>query len=196
MLFIFLSEINLILTCLFTCLFRCGHSCSLLFEPLVYSNVFHLHQQVCHSIGNTIVRTSRLTVSFQLLCTPLLRARSCICSGLANQGFGAGALPSFGARVLEPSLTFFEITFSACPLPCLLACLLACHFDAPSFQQRHPQNLERRLQRTSFGFPGVALCGPEINPSDRNWRQHFNHPLYQQTTHAMRNPQNLFRNPW
>ena len=31
---------------------------------LRYSNVLHLHQRVCHEIGDTMVRTSRFTVTF------------------------------------------------------------------------------------------------------------------------------------
>ena len=33
---------------------------------LRYSNVLHLHQRVCHQVGDTMVRTSRFTVSHRL----------------------------------------------------------------------------------------------------------------------------------
>ena len=36
---------------------------------LRYSNVLHLHQQVCHNIGDTMVRTPRFTLlKFFLAC--------------------------------------------------------------------------------------------------------------------------------
>ena len=37
---------------------------------LRYSNVLHLHQRVCHKIGDTMVRTPRFTTSFNSSITP------------------------------------------------------------------------------------------------------------------------------
>ena len=35
---------------------------------LRYSNVLHLHQRVCHKVGDTMVRTSRFTIPISWMC--------------------------------------------------------------------------------------------------------------------------------